>query len=155
MFRLPENSDRLDSLLKDTKQQEQNLKSQVLNILSKDYTHLILLLLSKFEIAFKEQDSKPDIQRATLQKLFKDYERLKISLDMLSNEAQLITVSAAASSNDNFSRTGNNEDLGQKQQIVFKPVLQEKDIDEIMLDERADEIKKLNEDLILVNDMFK
>jgi hypothetical protein len=155
LFRLPENSDRLDSLLKDTKQQEQNLKSQVLNILSKDYTHLILLLLSKFEIAFKEQDSKPDIQRATLQKLFKDYERLKISLDMLSNEAQLITVSAAASSNDNFSRTGNNEDLGQKQQIVFKPVLQEKDIDEIMLDERADEIKKLNEDLILVNDMFK
>lgn len=112
----------------------------------------------QFDLALKDQDSKPDLQRATLQKLSKDFERLKISFDALSTEAQLIAISTAVSSNDNFNRTGASENggggLNQKQQLGFKLVLHEHD-DEKEIEERAQEIKKLNADLILVNDMFK
>ena len=116
--------------------------------------------------------SDAGLQRAGLSKLYKDYERLKVTMESLSSESQLVKVHVGGNNSENteaFARTGNyvpneadssaksNNNTGnlQKQAIVMKPLIQIQDIDELIIEEREREIKKINEDLFLVNDMFK
>lgn len=42
-----------------------------------------------------------------------------------------------------------------QQQLKLKPLLQGKEVDDAILEERERDIKKMNQDLVLVNEMFK
>ncbi len=122
------------------------------------------------------------LQRATVSKLFKDYERLKASLDGIVSEAQLIKVQPSTESPvEAFNRTGSltssnthsklehgygnhesrqvdarveNHQL-QEQKLDVKPLIQIQDIDEIIIAERERDIQKINQDIAMVNDMFE
>lgn len=108
------------------------------------------------------------LQRATISKLYKDYERLKVSLDALFSESQLIKASENTQS-ESFARVGEIHksqpleeqetvfkfQTGSEQTLVLKPLIQEHNIDEVIIEEREREILKLNSDLVLVNDMFR
>jgi hypothetical protein len=50
------------------------------------------------------------------------------------------------------SNSNNGQSLSQKQQLV---ALKEVDIDSLILEERERDIKKINQDIIIVNEMFK
>lgn len=129
----------------------------------------------QFDAKQKEFERLPKqeaaLQKATLAKLFKDYERLKASLEAIVSESLLVKPEIGAK-NDNFARTGNgNINLAVEepsgpgdntivvtngnQKLVLKPMIQAHDVDDLIIEEREKEIKKLHEDLILVNDMYK
>ena len=110
------------------------------------------------------------MQRATISKLFKDYERLKVGLDAIVNESQLIKVDVSAGNTDSFNRTTGSSSSSyhyeerhehreqirtQTQTLDIKPLVQLQDIDEIILEERERDIQKINQDLAMVNDMFE
>lgn len=121
------------------------------------------------------------LQRATVSKLFKDYERLKASLEGIVSEAQLIKVQPGSEAAvESFNRTGNNNNNNQRsaysqhahesrqedsrmnnqqkqqmQTLDTKPLIQIQDIDEVIIAERERDIQKINEDIAMVNDMFE
>jgi hypothetical protein len=115
------------------------------------------------------------MQRATISKLFKDYERLKVSLEGIVSESQLIKFQPGLSGGgatstpqrvDHYSRDQQRDEQQQQQQfqkqlqlkqeqIQLKPTILMQDIDEIIIAERERDIQKINEDLFMVNDMFE
>lgn len=128
-------------------------------------------------------------KRATLSKLLKDFDRIKINIQALVNESSLVKVTNEKGETDSFKRvvntsssvkldssnntdkntnneydnqnitknslSKNNNSLQQQQQIVLKPLLTGKEVDEAIIEERERDIKKMNHDLLLVNEMFK
>ena len=106
-------------------------------------------------------------KRATLGKLQKDFERLKVSVQSISSESSLVKVSLDGVSNDTFSRTEgfsgpdkiqqNSVDSSKvlKQDLQLKPLMQGREVDEAIMEERERDIQKINKDLLLVNEMFK
>jgi hypothetical protein len=99
------------------------------------------------------------------------------------NESQLVkpsvqsgvpgVSSSSSSSSSQFNRTGNssinsvfmddNNGNGDNtivvnnggQKLVLKPLIQANDVDDMIIEEREKEIKKLHQDLLLVHDMYK
>jgi hypothetical protein len=101
------------------------------------------------------------------------------------NEAQLVkpsvqagvtgsSSSSSSSSSSQFNRTGNSsinsvfmDDSSNNngdntivvnnggQKLVLKPMIQANDVDDMIIEEREKEIKKLHQDLLLVNSMYK
>lgn len=116
-------------------------------------------------------------ERAMLQKLNKDFERIKSSAASLGSEATLIKVvreesSAPAESFNRINNSsvnnktnavvddGSNGKKGQgpvvlQQEQLQMTKLQVYDVDEAIILERERDIKRLNHDLELVNDMYK
>lgn len=131
----------------------------------------------QFDNKTQEIDAMPRnegaMQRATVSKLFKDYERLKVSLEGIQSESQLIKTQAGGAGVETFNRTTHSSsstttssssstfqhyehrEQSQTQKLDIKPLVQLQDIDEIILEERERDIKKINEDLAMVNDMFE
>lgn len=122
-------------------------------------------------------------KRTTLAKLLKDYDRIKVHVQAISSESALIKVTReAGGDSEKFSRTGNNNvtfsnnnnyndryvsggnqstrDLPvppqqQQQQLTLKPVLTGREVDDAIMEERERDILKMNQDLLMVNEMFK
>ena len=137
-------------------------------------------LLPRTEVASK---------RAALNKLLKDFDRIKVTMNSISTEAASIKVSfdvdnksnidnskynsnnlnnkyGVSVSNDNnnkdslnsvFSKSQSSSQNQQQrqQQLLMKPVMKEQDIDEMIIEERERDIRKLNQDLAMVNEMFR
>jgi len=115
--------------------------------------------------------------RAAISKIQKDFERIKSIMLNTSNEVSLLR----ASNETDSSRQGNNirnnnsdskfnglvvsEPLSsnanqynppqQQQQLTMKPLMEEHDVDQMIIEERERDIRKVNHDLALVNEMFK
>jgi len=170
----------LDLQIKEIREMEGKLKNQL------DYQMSQLDLIPRTEAAAK---------RTTLGKLMKDYERIKVNVQAISSESQLIKVTKEAGGEaENFSRTGSsssgksnmnnmnnnnhnsngfnnnhndryvsggNQSMGglpqppSQQQMVLKPVLSGREVDDAIMEERERDILKMNQDLALVNEMFK
>lgn len=119
-----------------------------------------------------------NLAKATLLRMQKDFEKLRINVESLGKEALLVRVevagAGAGSKPAGFGpsiggpgkfgdddRHGGSADSNRPQQsqmlqqeTVFRPVLQEHDIDQMLIEERERDIKKINEDLAIVHDMF-
>lgn len=104
--------------------------------------------------------------RATLGKLQKDFERIKAQIISISNDVSILRVTkdidpSGTSSYGGLiitpSSDGQPQQLQpqQQQQVVLKPLMQEQDVDQMIIEERERDIKKLNHDIALVNEMFK
>eukprot|EP01038_Epipyxis_sp_PR26KG_P012875 gene12875-17253_t len=157
----PSEKSELDSQIREIRDIESKLKNQL------DHQLQQLETLPRTESAAK---------RAQLGKLQKDFERLKVSVQSLLSESQLIKVSLDIPESDTFARTGdtssknransNDNFVGggvgrgggfmQDQQLMqLKPVMQGHEVDEAIMEERERDIKKMNQDLMMVNEMFK
>lgn len=116
--------------------------------------------------------------KATLLRMQKDFEKLRINVESLGKESLLVRVdvsgggpvgkpagfgpsvgsklgadgSGFGSSDSTQGQVTQSQQL--QQQTVFRPVLQEHDIDQMLIDERERDLKKINEDLAIVHDMF-
>ncbi len=104
-----------------------------------------------------------------MNKLYKDQERIKLNIDVLCSEANLIKINIADEFiSDTFNRTGQQEDAqlrdyaNEDSVITLKTSLQQQqihiqavDIDEAIILERERDLKKLKHDLELVHDMYK
>lgn len=107
-------------------------------------------------------------KRIALAKLQKDFEKVKIGVQALVNESSLIQVQpVAGAASDGFSRTGGNgsessgfdgPSSGGQQQMQaprFIQTLQGQDVDDAIMEERERDIRKMNQDLAMVNEMFR
>lgn len=69
---------------------------------------------------------------------------------------QSSTQSSSSSTYDSSTSSGiTAKDNQKQQQIVLKPLLMGKEVDDAILEERERDIRKMNHDLQLVNEMFK
>lgn len=64
-------------------------------------------------------------------------------------------TSSSTSTYDSSTSSGIAAKDNQKQQIVLRPLLTGKEVDDAILEERERDIRKMNHDLQLVNEMFK
>ena len=109
--------------------------------------------------------------RAALSKLQKDLERLRGTMQSVASDVSLLRVSAEAetdpaasawrilspggSSDEQQQQYQQQQQQQQPQQLALKPLMHEQDVDQMIIEERERDIKKLNHDLALVNEMFK
>lgn len=129
--------------------------------------------------ALPRQEAAP--KRTALGKLQKDFERIKINMQALTSEAALIKVSQDMAGVEVFSRIANialigpggelsgdmqqrimhaaddnnNMPLPPQQKLTLMPLMQGQEVDDAIMEEREKDIKKMNTDLALVNEMFK
>ena len=138
-------------------------------------------------------------KRTTLGKLMKDFDKVKVNIQAIMNEASLVKVVNERGEVESFARTpamaptsgtamswgnpdsgnGSSIDNGNgnssnpdsvnpplppmtrrekeqyMQQLKLKPLMHGQDVDDAIMEERERDIKKMNQDLILVNEMFK
>ena len=98
---------------------------------------------------------------STIGKLQKDFDRLKVNLQSLISESALIKITT----NDNtFKNTktddvlieelNNNRTVFQPQFIIHNTMTGQ-EVDDAIMAERERDIKKMNQDLLLVNEMFR
>jgi hypothetical protein len=98
---------------------------------------------------------------STIGKLQKDFDRLKVNLQSLISESALIKITM----NDNtFKNTktddvlieelNNNRTVFQPQFIIHNTMTGQ-EVDDAIMAERERDIKKMNQDLLLVNEMFR
>jgi hypothetical protein len=127
----------------------------------------------QLDLEMKSLDLQPRTEvaskRLAISKLQKDHERVKTLVDSLSSECAQIKVSSDGSNSssgkqkgfvDDFNQdTSRNQSGGMAQAQTLKGpqfvAIQEVDIDSLIIEEREREIKKLNNDIKLVNEMFK
>ena len=137
-------------------------------------------LRNQLESQTKQLDQLPRTEiaqkRIALGKISKDFDRVKASVVLLVAEAGSIKVETASKSGKN-SNGKNNEDIdganvflmgqqggasgngtpgGKANNLPqFQQQLQGQDVDDLIAEERERDIKKMNQDLRLVNEMFK
>ncbi len=119
-----------------------------------------------------------NMTKATLLRMQKDFEKLRINVESLGKESLLVRVDVTGGGGGGSKPAGFGPSVGSRlpgedrnfwisdehnsqqsqqqlqQQTVFRPVLQEHDIDQMLIEERERDIKKINEDLAIVHDMF-
>lgn len=98
-------------------------------------------------------------KRIALGKLSKDFDRLKSTLSAITNECGAIRVSTVSETNGVF-RSGADIDAVSHErqnanQLQLIQTLQGKDVDEAIQRERERDLRKINQDLAMVNEMFK
>lgn len=98
-------------------------------------------------------------KRIALGKLSKDFDRLKGTLSAITNECNAIRVTSVPESNGSL-RTGAEDGAGSSDkqhlnQLQLIQTLQGKDVDEAIQRERERDLRKINQDLAMVNEMFK
>jgi hypothetical protein len=79
-------------------------------------------------------------KRIALGKLSKDFDRLKSTLSVITNECDIDAVS---------------HERQNVNQLQLIQTLQGKDVDEAIQRERERDLRKINQDLAMVNEMFK
>lgn len=108
-------------------------------------------------------------QKASVGKLVKDFEKVRTIVPSLSSSASLVKVSTETDngpdtfqriipgeSNAGATRSGKDKFSGQQQQqLMVQSVLSGQEIDDAIVAERERDIKKLNQDLAAVNELFK
>ena len=115
----------------------------------------------------KALDAQPRAEvtskRLAVSKLQKDFDRVKALVESIVVDASLIkadasltstassSASSAASSTTFINAGGGNGQLQQGQLVALREV----DIDALIVEERERDIVKLNQDIRLVNEMFK
>ena len=95
-------------------------------------------------------------KRIALGKLSKDFDRLKSTLSTLSTECSGIRVTE--NNDKGFLRTVSDDDNNERQsmqQLQLIQTLHGRDVDEAIQRERERELRKINQDLAMVNEMFK
>lgn len=118
----------------------------------------------------RQLDRQPRVEiaqkRIALGKLLKDFDRVKSSFSAIALECNTITVTSNSEYSSNI-RTG--VGLGQVSEIEgneYKQQLQQQqhhliqtlqgnDVDEAITRERERELKKIQQDMIMVNEMFR
>ena len=99
-------------------------------------------------------------KRIALGKLMKDYDRVKTTLNAVVGESAAIKVAVPSSSSGGGGGGGNpfDEDDGgglNSRQPRLIQTLQGKEVDDAIMLERERDLRKINRDLQLVNEMFK
>jgi t-SNARE complex subunit (syntaxin) len=149
----------LDTQIRELREMETKIKFQL------DTEMRLLDNLPRNEIASR---------RASIAKLQKDFDRIKVALPGIASDAATIKVnrdivvaSSASASSSRFVRMSNNsneqlpthpvqQQMQQKQQQThMHPVIIEQDIEEMIIEERNRDILKINQDLQKVNEIFR
>ena len=146
----------LDNLVREIREVESRLKNQL------DFQNK--------QLENQPRGAEVAQRRIALGKLAKDFDKIKVSIQSISADANLITVDASSGSGalggrivrNGVSETRREEPLsasaGQRQMQMQEPMLQMmvgEDVDEAIAEERAKEILKMNQDLHLVNEMMR
>lgn len=120
--------------------------------------------------ALPRQEAAP--KRTALGKLQKDFDRIKINMQALSSESALIKISHDMGESESFNRIGEvttngmqreshqtgdggGAPMDQQQKLALVPLMQGNEVDDAIMEEREKDIRKMNQDLALVNEMFK
>jgi hypothetical protein len=118
-------------------------------------------------------------KRTALSKLQKDFERIKINIQAIQSESSLIKVSMDLAGTENFNRIGDASSAASKPSradlrpaggiagstdddnlplpptLKLMPLMQGQEVDDAIMEERERDIRKINQDLAMVNEMFK
>ena len=98
-------------------------------------------------------------KRIALGKLSKDFDRLKSTLSAITSECGAIRVSSVNEINGYFRTGGDDDKMSSDRQNVNQlqlvQTLQGKDVDEAIQRERERDLRKIKQDLAMVNEMFK
>ena len=96
-------------------------------------------------------------KRIALGKLLKDFERVKTTLNAVVGESAAIKVAAPSSSSGGGGGNPFDEDGGDLngRQPRLIQTMQGKEVDDAIMRERERDLRKINRDLQLVNEMFK
>lgn len=108
-------------------------------------------------------------KRIALGKLLKDHEKIKAGLQQVCSDALMIKVTQESAPRTVFSRTGaspgedttaaekgtSSERRRQLQEPQILHAIQGQDVDDAIREEREREIIKMNQDLVLVNEMMR
>ena len=97
-------------------------------------------------------------KRIALGKLQKDFERVRVGISQIATEVNLIKVNKdyGEPSDNNSSSLGVFKGMGDSEVIAPNVmVMQGKEVDDLIMEERERDIKKLHTDLALVNEMFR
>lgn len=98
-------------------------------------------------------------RRVSAVKLQRDYDRVFSQYQSILRDHANLRVDRsiqAASTNDSFSNAYDNSNVGHQTNFQQQKLMHELiDVDEAIIEEREKDIKKINEDLHLVNEMFR
>lgn len=98
-------------------------------------------------------------RRVSAVKLQRDYDRVFSQYQAIVRDHASLRVDrslSASSKNESFSNAYDNSATGQEPNIQQQKLMHELvDVDEAIIEEREKDIKKINEDLHLVNEMFR
>jgi hypothetical protein len=147
---LPSEKAELDQLIRELRELESRVKQQ----------------LDRHMKQLENLPRTPELaqKRITLGKLTKDFERVKVSVQSISSEAALIKeVEIAGINGNDFNRIGEStpqqvgkEGSNQQQMTETKfQALIGDEVDEAIRLERERDIKKMNQDLVLINEMMR
>lgn len=115
----------------------------------------------------RQLDQQPRVlvaqKRTALSKLLKDFDRVRTTLNAITNECNSIRVSVISVDDSSGSsklkekddEEGDSNEGMHNQQYQLVQTLQGKDVDEAILRERERDLRKINQDLAMVNEMFK
>jgi uncharacterized phage infection (PIP) family protein YhgE len=134
----------LDTNIKELKDFENRLKSQLDNELK--------------NIEALPRTAESAQKRIALGKLQKDFERVRVGISQIATEVNLIKVNKdyGEPSDNNSSSLGVFKGMGDSEVIAPNVmVMQGKEVDDLIMEERERDIKKLHTDLALVNEMFR
>ena len=95
-------------------------------------------------------------KRIALGKLSKDFDRLKGALSSIAMECNALRVTQT--NEKDFFRTSAEDESNERQniqQLQHMQTLQGKDVDEAIQRERERDLRKINQDLAMVNEMFR
>jgi len=157
----------LETQIRDIRETESRLKSQ--------------LELHSRQLDALQRDATVAQKRIALGKLSKDFDRVKLGVQAIIGEASLIKVAAiegGGGGGDGFNRRGGgpgsgvaggggerdfgaDDDSGaaavaaSKHEHIFQQAIVGRDVDDLIMEERERDIRKMNQDLLMVNEMFK
>jgi hypothetical protein len=86
--------------------------------------------------------------------LQKDFERVKLGIQGVTREASSIEISRDEQSAMQETAPSNNNTTSLPGGIKLLQTMQGKEVDEAIMEERERDIRKINEDLLLVKEMF-
>lgn len=132
----------LDTNIKDLKDFESRLKTQLDNELK--------------NIESLPRTAETAQKRIALGKLQKDFERVRVGISQISSEVNLIKVNKDYGETSDGNSLGVFKGMGESEVIAPNVmVMQGKEVDDLIMEERERDIKKLHTDLALVNEMFR
>lgn len=132
----------LDTNIKELKDFEGRLKSQLDNELK--------------NIESLPRTAESAQKRIALGKLQKDFERVRVGISQISTEVNLIKVNKDYGEASDGNSLGVFKGMGESEVIAPNVmVMQGKEVDDLIMEERERDIKKLHTDLALVNEMFR
>lgn len=151
-----------------SKVQHEELNSQI-----QDLQKMEMRLRNQLETQMKGLDQLPRTEiaqkRITLSKLSKDFERVRQLVVLAITESQSLKIDKFSESEDSKTGSGNPkpstdgdkgsifraDKRGAGGQVQFQSQIHGQAVDDLIAEERERDIKKMNQDLRLVNEMFR